>query len=311
MKKTLIAAGIAAVVAAPAAFADVKITGTVEAAFTAIENGNLTNSSDNNVAFSASEDLGNGLSAFAKIMLDTDNSSTNSKDNVVGLKGGFGTVVVGRMEGITRSKLSSSMTFVGAGGATGDGTNTVEGNIEGTATSGRDDSAWAYITPTMNGLHAAVAGYADNATDIAVFYDNGPLSLAVAQTNNKSSQGTGAKDEKDTTIKASYSMGDVKATVLWADVQDGGGVANTDATDIAYRLDYKMGNNTISVAYLDNETESTTAAGRDAAVKNVLQAEIVHSFSKRTKAYAAYTQLDHATNSSDVDTFTVGLSHSF
>jgi len=309
MKKTLIAAGIAAVVAAPA-FADVKVTGAVEQAFTATENGDFVGTSDNNVAFSASEDLGNGLSAFAKIMIDSDNSTTNSKDNVVGIKGGFGTVVTGRMEGLTRSKISSSMTFVGAGGATGDSTNTVEDSLEGTKTTGRDNGAIAYISPTMNGFHFGVASYSDNAQDYALFYDNGPLSVAASRTVLKAADSS-KKDEDNTNVKVSYAMGDLKATVLWSDTENDGGVNNTDGEDLALRLDYKMGNNTISVAYLDNETTGTTQTARDAAVENVWQAEVVHSLSKRTGMYASYTSLDHKTNTSDADTFTVGMYHKF
>ena len=317
MKKTLIAAGIAAVVAAPA-FADVKISGAVEQAFTQIENGDFTGTSDNALVFSASEDLGNGLSAFATIAMDPDNEAADNagsgmdyKDQKVGLKGSFGTVVVGRMEGFTRSKISSKMTFEGAGGAQGDGTGSIETNFEGTGTTARANDAIAYVSPTMNGFHFGVATYEDNAQDYALFYDNGPLSIAASRTVVKSTAGAANKDEENTNVAVSYAMGDLKATVLYSATDDDAGTAGKDGEDMAYRLDYKMGNNTISLGYLDNETTATTAADRDAGVKDVMVAEVVHSFSGRTSAYASYSSVDHATNTSDADYFTVGLKHKF
>jgi predicted porin len=325
MKKTLIAAGIAAVVAAPAAFADVKITGTVEQAFALIENGNTTQSSDNDVTFTADEDLGNGLTAFAKVSIDMDSISTSvngpgaSKDQIVGVKGAFGTFITGRMEDFTRSKLSSKMTLMGAGGAGGDGTGSIEGRLgasstttysSGRAGADRLNGAIAYVSPTMNGFHFGVAGYYDDATDVAVFYDNGPLSLAVSRETVKATT-SALKDQDTTVMAASYSMGDIKATVLRSTVDNEGGVNGTDSTDMAYRLDYKMGNNTITLAYLDNEDAGTTQAARDDEEKSIWALEAVHNFSKRTAAYASYSSVDHATNTSDKDYLTVGISHKF
>jgi hypothetical protein len=296
MKKTLIAAGIAAVVAAPA-FADVKISGVVEQAFTATENGDFVGSSDNAVAFSASEDLGNGLSAFAKIMLDVDNGTTNHKDEVVGLKGSFGTFVTGRMEDFTRSKLAAKMTFAGAAGAGGDGATTVEGRMNRGAN--RADGAIAYITPTVNGLHAGVASYSDNSQDVAVFYDNGPLSLAVSHEMVDTGSASGTNDT--TMMAASYSMGDLKGTIVRAKYEADGAA---DGVDMAYRVDYKMGNNTVSVAYLDNESTSGANDG------SVTQAELVHNFSKQTAAYVSYVSVDEET-ATDADSLTFGMIHKF
>jgi hypothetical protein len=313
MKKTLIAAGIAAVVAAPAAFAEVKISGVVEQAFTMVENGDMVDTSDNAIVFAASEDLGNGLSAFAKIVLDTDNAAAG-KDQVVGLKGSFGTFMTGRMEDFTRSKLAAKMTFLGAGGAGGDGTGTagranaatetVEGQMNRGAS--RTDGGIAYVSPTMNGFHFGIAAFEDNATDIAVFYDNGPLSLAASREEQTTALNpAGTKDQVTTMLAASYTMGDLKATIVRASVDDASGVAGNDGDDMAYRLDYKMGNNTISAAYLDNESTSGADAG------DITQVELVHNFSKRTAAYVSYVMDDNTGSTADVDTLTFGMQHKF
>jgi predicted porin len=304
MKKTLVAAGIAAVVAAPA-FAEVQVSGMVKQGFTWSENAAMSESRNNTLTFSASEDLGNGLSAFAKIVLDVDVSAaddSDTQDNIVGLKGGFGTVVTGRMEDFTEGKIHSKATLftsIDTGGAA------VEAMLPSPA--GRTDGAIAYVSPTMNGLHFGVATYNDEATDIAVFYDNGPLSIAAAyETQKPSLTGTTTTNDQTTaSIAASYAMGDAKVTVVHAKQDNDAGTAANDIDGTVYRLDYKMGNNAITVAYGDGET----GAGADNG--DVTAIELVHSFSKRTAFGVAYTMDDNPGSTADVDSLSVALMHKF
>jgi len=130
---------------------------------------------------SASEDLGNGMSAFAKYNMLTKTGRSIDETNgdmVVGISGGFGTIVAGTMEDFTEGKLASMMSMEG----------TTANELSGNA--GRTQGGLAYVSPTMNGLHFGIAGYAGtsatdtsnfDAVDVAVFYDNGPLSIKVAQ----------------------------------------------------------------------------------------------------------------------------------
>jgi predicted porin len=89
-KKTLIAAAVATL-ASSVAMADVSISGVVEQTFTdtAGTGSAWTGSTDSSLTFKASEDLGNGLTAFAQITLDTDQTDANTsltdgKDSKVG-----------------------------------------------------------------------------------------------------------------------------------------------------------------------------------------------------------------------------------
>jgi len=345
MKKTLIAAGIAAVVAAPAAFADVKVSGVVEQSFSDTDlniGGTSTTdewvgTSDNSLTFKASEDLGNGMTAFASITIDADNSSTNSKDNVVGLKGAFGTVVAGRMEDFTEGKIMSRMTLEGDGSAGGGSVengavaamvSSLSDSILGGAVSdvsataftnaGRNDDGIAYVTPTVNGFHAGIAAYAladsgatkasfADATDMAVFYDNGPISLAASMEKVKYD----ARDQKSTVLTGSYTMGDLKATALYQKIDNIASVNNLDSKGKMLRVDYKMGSNVITAAYNNLEYDYTTDADAD-----VWSIEAAHNFSKRTKLYVNYTDAEYDENGSttydsDVDFLTVGLKHKF
>jgi predicted porin len=159
MKKTLVAAAVAAVVAAPAAsFADVKIGGNVIQEF--VSDGDETGSKEDgleskaavDLVFSVSEDLGNGMSAFAKIHTLRDNGGSGNADQVVGLKGDFGTLVVGRMEDFSEGKVAAM--------AATDSSDALSIEPNGSFNTGRNEGGIAYISPSFNGLTFGVAGYA-------------------------------------------------------------------------------------------------------------------------------------------------------
>ena len=296
-KKTLIAMAVASVVAAPIASADVKISGVVEQTFTDTDNSGegYTASTFNMLNITASEDLGNGMSAFAKYnMLTKAGTSTGEADGdmVVGISSGFGTIVAGTMEDFTEGKLAAMMSMEGTTA------NELSGNANRTA------GGLAYITPTVNGLHAGVAGYATadgtdkfDATDIAVFYDNGPLSVKVAQETLSKDMTTGAEEQTTTSVGASYAMGDMKVAVLHVGRDDQAGTAGADSDDTMFKGSYKMGNNTLQLGYADD----------DSAGKDITTVELIHKFSGRTSAYAGVTNNDVTGNDS---TF-VGMKHKF
>ena len=296
-KKTLIAMAVASVVAAPIASADVKISGVVEQTFTDTENdaNGMDTSTFNMLNVSASEDLGNGMSAFAKYnMLTKAGTSTGETngDMVVGISSGFGTIVAGTMEDFTEGKLAAMMDMEG------------NGSTELAGNAGRTAGGLAYITPTVNGLHAGVAGYATadgtdkfDATDIAVFYDNGPLSVKVAQETLSKDMTTGAEEQTTTSVGASYAMGDMKVAVLHVGRDDQAGTAGADSDDTMFKGSYKMGNNTLQLGYADDDS-----AGQD-----ITTVELIHKFSGRTSAYAGVTNNDVTGNDS---TF-FGLKHKF
>jgi len=321
MKKTLIAAGIAAAVAAPAAFADVSISGAVEQAFTNVDsttvaNDQWTGTADNYIKFAASEDLGNGMTAFADITLDTDANST--KDQKVGMTGSFGTVVLGRMEDFTEGKMMSAFTLNdgSAGGGAAE-------NGSGQSNAPRADDAIAYVSPTMNGFHFGVAGYVLpdatmsalsgatqtageksglDATDMIAVYENGPLKVAASQERINFKGGSNDQTQKTTVLLASYAMGDLKATVARHSVDDNNGVSGQDSDDNLFRLDYKMGNNAIAVVYNDDEEETNSNTTYD-----IWSVELTHKFSKRTSVYANWLDMDNAAD----DGVTVGMIHKF
>jgi predicted porin len=304
MKKTLIAAGIAAVVAAPAFAAEVKVGGQVEQAFTMIENGDFAGDHDTNISVSASEDLGNGLTAFAKIVIDTDTTaqsdSNDNKDQYVGLKGSFGTLMTGRMESFMVQKIYNPLKLNGGTGADGNEAGSPAENAAGWNVTGRNSDAIAYLSPSVNGLSIGVASYTDNVQDVTVMYSNGPLAINVGR---QMTGGTAAQEQDTTMANVSYAMGDLKGTLTWGKDEVAGGA--TDGTSKAARLDYKMGNNTLTALYADFEANTGADNGDSTAL------ELTHNFSKQTAAYVSYVMRDNAGSTADVDYLTFGMYHKF
>jgi len=288
MKKTLIAAAVAASFAAPA-MADVSVSGQVK--LTVYENDSVDYAPffDNSLTFKASEDLGNGLSAFAQITLDTDgdesaSGSMKTKDQVVGIKGGFGTVKLGRMETLVEGVTSAGFDD---GRAKHSGTN----NAESALTAISRVNAVAYVSPTVNGFHVAAAGVLDGADngmtaamDYLLAYDNGPLAVKVGLTKPED-------DDDITSASAFYTMGDAKFGI--------GYFEEDSITDMIYRLDYKMGNNSLLVEH----------KASDLTNGDVTSVKITHAMSKRTKVWFGDRMVDSAVASGD--TLHAGIIHKF
>ena len=330
-KKTLIAMSLAAVTGS--AMADVAVSGRVEQTFTKTDSATAATDqwiggTDNNIVFNVTEDLGNGLTAFAKVALDvdatdatgtaahthtvtnlTDGASqtsssaastsaapTEQSDMIVGIKGSFGTVMAGHFEAFVEGKLASTMSMNGHTAIEQSSTN-----------AGRTDNGVAYISPTVNGIHVGIGGYATadeteafDAKEIAVFYANGPLSVSVAQQKlNDTLAGTGLA-RKTTALAASYTMGDAKVSYLRMSNNDVDGV---DSDDNSYRLDYTMGANKVTVGHLDDESNTSATA----AANDITSIELTHNFSKRTQVYIGMTDQDTANS----DTTYLGMQHSF
>lgn len=319
MKKTLIAAGIAAAMAAPSAFAEVKISGQLKMTFASVENGEDLIDYDNSLTFASSEDLGNGLTAFGSATLDLDTSEDaasvgNNKDMKLGLKGAFGTLVMGRMESLTEGKVSSKFDDGKAshGNAFSSTTTSAYNDIlqlESSATAFGRHNAVAYISPTVNGFHAAAAlidnaathatgGYFDAATEVLVAYDNGPLSIVASRINfetDTTGSQTGAVAPDTDSIVASYKMGDMKFTVGRFDSDD------DNREDNIVRFDYKMGNNSLLLGYKDGEADNND--------HTVISAKLTHSMSKQTAVWVGYR--DNEDNNVDGSVGHVGMIHKF
>jgi predicted porin len=299
MKKTIIAAAVAAAVAAPAAFADVSISGMVNMELQDLDAATgWDNSTNTDLVFKASEDLGNGMKAGMKYHLFNDDGGHTVADTSVSLSGDFGTVVAGRMETFNMAVFHGFAAGDAAHDMTLEDTNGQEGR----------GNAIAYVSPSMNGLSvglsavvdAGLAGDTDNIdmSEVMVKYANGPLTVMYGKTTE---QGAGATaDAKITNIAASYTMGDLKVAVLNRDVENGRAVGTStagtnDMTTVS--ATYTMGSNQLYIGTTDSDD------GQDGDTVVSLK----HSMSKRTSVYVAFKDDDSAGDTHSL----VGIQHSF
>ena len=314
-KKTLIAAAVATL-ASSVAMADVSVSGQVKTYFVTTDATSAGNDgkdwapvTDTAIDFKASEDLGNGLTAFAQITLDTDainasatDTTTNQsseKDSKLGLKGGFGTLVMGRMETLSEGAVSSMMDDGGA--------------LESPLITGfaRYD-AIAYVSPTVNGLHAAIAGTTNGDAitttdkdgdgmfqhiDFVVAYDNGPLSVKVARADIDAADNSTANYDV-TTIAASYKIGALKVSAM--NVEKDFDDTTADLGDDIYRLDYTMGNNSILLGHRSND------AGTGGTSNDLTSLKLTHKLSARTAAWVGVRDVE-----SGADQTHFGMIHKF
>jgi predicted porin len=256
MKKTIIAASVAALVAAPAAFADVKIGGNVIQEFVS-DNGSgyndhgIDSEAAVDLVFSVSEDLGNGMTAFAKIhqLSDDGLGSQNPADQSVGIKGDFGTIVAGRMESFTEGKVSAM--------AANDASDTLSIETNRGFATARADGALAYVSPSFNGLTFGVAGFAMNNTGAAASTTSTVLS--VTSLSGLSTQVNGA------TANVGLSSGTNTIThSVSSDANVTSQTASFDAVDVM--VEYANGPLLVRVSHemTDKETfNSSTAQDQD------------------------------------------------
>jgi len=300
MKKTLIAMAVAGVASAPIASADVTVGGKVEQQLRHADSGVWTNWSDVRLTVSGSEDLGNGMSSFFKFQEELGQRtavtaaapSAAQYDQIVGIKGDFGTVVAGRMEDLTEGKVMSMVDkTMGAMG------------IENGNNAGRMDGAVAYVSPAVNGFTVGAAAYVGvsgqedfaDAVDVAIMYANGPLNVRYAHEDS-------ANTYDVDTFGISYAMGDL---TLAATMQGRNNDASTtvDEDDLAMIATYTMGNNKLVVGWEKDEIASGTTLSEE----NNAVIEVQHALSSKTKAYVQMWEAESDTN----DVISVGLQHAF
>lgn len=261
------------------------------------------------LGFKGSEDLGNGLKAIFQIetALTNDSSSTfgDAQDTFVGLEGGFGTVVAGRIS----TPLNNWMGDFDASGASNAFRST---NVNLTAFTGeangletRVDNAVAYVAPTFSGIQFA-ALYAPDEDDsishdvygIGLRYDAGPISAMYTwhAVNNLVDSHTvgGAYDFGVARLMATYILNDADASAL------------EDETAWGLGASAPIGAGVVSLGF----TAQSDVEGIDGNDIDVWALAYQHSLSKRTYAYAGY-QYQDPDNGSSRDTFGVGIGHSF
>ncbi len=345
MQKKLIALAVAGL-ASTGAFAQANVTvyGVADATFDVVkiagdannELGNTTRVSSNSsyIGFKGAEALGNGLTAVFQLEsgvgFDQGGNTLGTRDSYVGVAGGFGTVVLGKLTGPTRAlggaiDVNSGATGIGTNGALLGklGNNLVSGGDNNTsATCARSatcvsifDDRWknaiAYVSPTFAGLNATVAYVAnENKTfhgqepaanvrgyDAGLKYANGPIMAAV--TYNAVSMGNAAKtDISDFRVGASYNFGVASIRGLFdrARADHFGGAGYTqNVFGLGGTFNVTPAGKIIGQFYFADEMKRNGKDQKDTGAK-LFEIGYEHSLSKRTILKAVYAHLNNDAN---------------
>jgi predicted porin len=324
MKKTIIASAIAAVVAAPAAFADVSVYGKAHMAVNQKDMGaggtdvDSISSNASRFGVKASEDLGNGMKAFVAMEWGTDTldggssqtvslSSAGSgtatvteqftaRDATVGISGDFGKVAIGRMGGPHKGTLYAvgNVQLADANGGAD-----FAGGFD--SKGGRVSNALAYSN-SFNGVDLTIATVGNDTTDnfddtaISLTTTVGGVQLSAANLNQS---GT---DDDITIVGAKFGMGGLTVGVVYEEVDD----ATNDTDTMGVSASYAMGNNVLSLSASSRDFQTAGTADTDR-----MAVGFEHKLGKKTSIYASYADVDTGTTSTSYDITSVGMIMSF
>lgn len=325
MQKKIIALAVAGLVSG-AAFAQSNVTiyGVVDHyyAHSSASNGgsqNVLNAgglSGSRVGFKGVEALGNGLSAVFTLeyALASDvgaaSWSGTARQSFVGLTGGFGTAVAGRLQ---TPGYNFAVKYDAHGASIFSPVGQLSDN-SGMSVSGRDalarqDNAIAYVSPNMSGF-TVVGAYAfgtggeevktagANPTSIyalSVDYDMGPLSVGFVHHNVNDFTGADIdQTENGIGVNYNFGMGKLFASYQNKDTDVGGAnVSDANMWNIGARFNAGA-NSTVGIAYGRLRDDRGSALSTETASSWGLDYQ--YSMSKRTTAYAGYSRVSNSSS---------------
>lgn len=348
MKKSLIAIAVAGVMAAPlAAQAELSVSGKLQSQIVSysgdrtneglyVSDGSASNGNNRGGIFlNASEDLGNGLTAVAKYGFKVDNSTTiGTRDAYVGLSGGFGTVLAGRMATPYKSSTVKWDPFVttfmqarGNGGMSSGVTGHSSyldnvlayankfGPVTFVAGVGFDEAA--EVDP-VDGPTGSTVG--NHATTLSANIDLGAVEVALAMVDaseygnvfaeNHSATKLGVKWDSGAGLGVAFQyemLGDGHSESTAVDPDTG----DAETSSIVYlNGTYAMGANTFALAL-----GQRASAASDTDAGSYMALGMLHDFSKTTRVHVGYrstTDMDYnGDNDDDESAIGAGLRVAF
>ncbi|MEY4014143.1 MAG: hypothetical protein RLZZ290_1007 [Pseudomonadota bacterium] len=290
MKKHLIAAAVAGLIAAPA-MAQVTVYGNLEtgilnedtdgkASVTKLAS-SVVNSS--RLGFRGTEDLGGGLKAFFRLEASMDAStgagvSAFNRGSEVGLEGSFGAIKVGKFD-ITNAEGIDNMSQIGNIGL-----------FSGIDIGSDINHAVQYKSPKIGGFHVEIGTALKDGgvNETTSFYVGGQVSkidLQFGTTTDKDAKGV---ERTATTMGARYNFGPVAATIVYGTNEtDGKG----DLTNTIVSASAPLGGGlTVHGMYGNFETDAFGAA--KASETDKMAIALSKAFSKRTTGYLGYVSTD-------------------
>jgi predicted porin len=307
MKKSLIALAVAGAVSAPAAFAataNVDVYGKLNAgvSFIGDQQDNVSEvqvtSFASRVGFKGAEDLGGGLSAIwqveSGINLDEGNGTWASRNSFVGLKGGFGSVLIGKYD--TPLKLVGRAVDL-FGDQFGDSR-----NVLGVGQDIRANNTVNYTSPNWTGFSFAAAYSTDpagsgssadaadtDAYSLSATYANGPFfaGLAFADGDFNSNRGLDGQIR----LAGGFTFGGFKLVGQWDDV----GADGSSGLGALGDFDGYMVGGSYTLGQWVFKGNWASGDYGNAADPEQWNLGVDYNMSKRTTLYAIYTDGDNVT----------------
>lgn len=329
----------------------VEIYGLVDAAIVVDRggrDGSLTKmtggaASTSRIGFKGSEDLGGGLSAFftleTGLKLDTGAvdaaGSIFNRQALVGLKGGFGAIALGRQYTPYHNALVQIVDPFSTGYA-----GTAKNLFPHSGSNIRTSNTITWASPRMNGLDMELAYSAGEQSDSsarrqfggAIGYAGGPLTLRLVYNNKNGDAASGFARSRNTLLGAQYKLGKVtlnagygidrgpEAAPLANPNNPYGGIAATPSTDgreVLLGLSAPVGPGKLMASVMHKDDR--TAFDQDASAWGI---GYLVGLSKRTGLYAAYAHVRNrngagytVNNNTDAGTgntgYNLGLRHTF
>jgi predicted porin len=338
MKKTLIA--LAAVAVSSAAMAQVTVSGKYAVAYSSSESAAGAKSSgfgttDGDIVFSGTEDIGGGMSAGASLALKLrgrDSAVTGAttatpapegvtivttvsgaagntvggRDATVFLQGGFGRITLGTIEagnGII-GRASAGAPVIGQdGGVTLDGGSNVDfASLSLPLATGLTATVMLIDSignPAAGGMQAAAATI--DATSVGLAYAAGPISFGLDHAAFGRNAAAATAPDSRTRMSASYNLG---VATVGAGYQTKETFAGISDKQMMVGVSIPMGAITLGATYAtkDSDTNAADASGHELGMN--------YAFSKRTNMQVAYQSIGLDAGN-DATAFRVRLMHSF
>ncbi len=347
MKKTLVAL---AALASVSAFAQVTITGLLDASYSSTRGSGTdvstkadtvnaaVGSATSNISITSIEDLGGGMKATVFYGIDPRTMFANSTSSTLGrhemylgLSGDFGSIKLGSPNTAALSAMVAGQVF---GTATGSGF----ANLNTAAGSGvRFNNSVRYDTPAISGFSASVnyapgnndataqtatLAAAPQVTDVGLAYTNGPLNVNYSNLKRSAVVAATAAAQADGT--PSFGLAAVTAAAA--------------STYTSVGANYKMGNFKVLAGYGSGKLSGTNAVDSKytslggtytmgattllvgvtssklgtADARKATGMRLDYALSKRTVAYVVNESYDSgATSANKTNIFGVGARHSF
>ena len=274
------------------------------------------------IGFKGAEDLGGGLSAIWQleqtVVLDEGSGSFATRNSFIGLKGGFGTVLVGRHDTPLKSVGRAVDLF---SDSMADSRNVmIDSN-------GRPNNVAMYKSPSFSGLNFDALYSTGTATgnlsepddtdfySMSATYKNGPVFLGLGYANG---DGLSTSIDKAWRLGAGFTIADLKFVAQYDKNDSISGISDSDAWMVGAA--YKMGNVTLKANYMERDIDNTSVDPQQWTIG------ADYSLSKRSSVYATYAKGEYITVGSgagtsdqvgsgvaggDISVLSLGMIHTF